>query len=173
MGSFMLARMIVTCTHLTRSIIYLKEDKIRRPGASATITLASLPVYTYFLISSPLIGIIHPLHDLEQEPLAPFALVNNRFQQAGRRHITASFAYLVCFPLCLSEMRIVLHQAPDHFPGRNKFAVIVLDGLQLIDVADTADRCAAYTTHTFSQNINGIEDLVGLLIKEPVVVVEM
>src|SRR2546421_1425120 len=173
MGSFMLARMIVTCTHLTRSIIYLKEDKIRRPGASATITLASLPVYTYFLISTPLIGIIHPLHDLEQEPLAPFALVNNRFQQAGCRHITTSLTHRMCLPLHSGEMRIIFHQAPDHFPGRNKFAVIVLDGLQLIDVADAADRCAAYTTHTFSQNINGIEDLVGLLIKEPVVVVEM
>ena len=32
--------MIVTCTHLTRSIIYLKEDKIKRPGGSGTITLA-------------------------------------------------------------------------------------------------------------------------------------
>src|SRR5438132_1600937 len=143
MGSFMLARMIVTCTHLTRSIVYLKEDKIRRPDGSGAITLASLPVYTYFLISSPLIGIIHSLHNLEQEPLAPFALVNHHFQQAGRRDITASFAHLMSFPLCFSEVRIVLHQAPDHFPGRNKFVVIVLDGLQLIDVADTANRCAA------------------------------
>jgi hypothetical protein len=136
-------------------------------------SLASLPVYTYFLVSSPLIGIIRPLHNLEQEPLAPFALVNHHFQEAGRRDITTSLAHLMCISLHLSEMRVVLHQTPDHFPGRNKFVVVILNGLQVTDVADTANRCAAYTAHTFGQNINGIKDLVGLLVKEPVVVVEM
>src|ERR1700730_17136088 len=79
----------------------------------------------------------------------------------------------MCFSLFLSKMCIVLHQTSHHFPWRNEFVIIVPDGLQFTDMADTPNGCAAYTAHTFSQRINSVKDLLALLVKELVVVAEV
>ncbi len=118
-------------------------------------------------------GVIGTLHDLEEEPLTPFAFIDDGLQQAGCGHVATALAYFVRRPLRLGEVGVVFHESLDHFSGRDEVVVVVFDCLQVADVGDGTDGSATDAAHAFSQDIDCREDLIGMLIEEPVVVVEM
>src|SRR5436305_12811631 len=98
-----------------------------------------------------LIGIIHALYRLEEEPCATFALVDEVFQDAGCCDIVVVHAYLVGGALHLRHMFVILHQSPGHFTCLHKITIVILDGLQLTDMADAADSGAPDAPHTLGQ----------------------
>jgi len=114
-----------------------------------------------------LVGILHPLHNLEEEPLTPFALVDDVFQQARGCNIFVIFTYLMRCTLRLCQVPIVLHQPAHHLTGLDKFLVVIGDALQLVNMRDRADGCATYTPHPFSQDIDSIEYLIVAYPDEP------
>jgi hypothetical protein len=113
------------------------------------------------------------LQHLEQEPFAALGLVDGHFEQAGGRHILILVADLVRGPLSLRQMDIVLHQLFYHLRWGDEVFVIVFDRLQLADMADGADRCAAYAPDALSYDVDCGEDLVGVLVEEQMVVAEV
>ena len=68
---------------------------------------------------------------------------------------------------------VVLHQFAQHLARRDVILVIVVDGLQLGDLPDRADRGAAELAHPFGELIGGGENSIRLLVQHQVVVVEM
>jgi hypothetical protein len=112
-----------------------------------------------------LVSIVHALHNFEEEPCAAFGLVEERLEHTGSRRIMAAFAYSVGGTLHLHHMFVILHQPPHHLTCRYVVAVVILDALQLVDMADTANSCPPDTTHTLGQDINGLHDFLGLLVE--------
>src|SRR6516164_8636557 len=68
---------------------------------------------------------------------------------------------------------LFVHELQQHVDGGNVGPVVVLDPLQLRDVADRADRGAADLACAFGQNIDAVRELVALLIEQEVVVAKM
>jgi len=68
---------------------------------------------------------------------------------------------------------VVVHQLEQHVDRRHVILVVVLDSLQLGDMANRADGGAADPAHPFGQDVNAVFQLAGLLIEQKVVVAEM
>lgn len=105
-------------------------------------------------LKSLLVGVAQALIDLEQKPLAALGLVDNDLQLAGGCHITVLLAYLVRGSMHLCEVGVVFHQTTNHLTGRYELIVIILNGLQLADMADAANSRTTDAAHTFGQRVN-------------------
>ena len=68
---------------------------------------------------------------------------------------------------------VVVHQLAHHLAGGDELLVVVLDRLQLGDVADRAQRGAADLADALGDLVGGGEDRGGLLVEQQVVVAEM
>ncbi len=68
---------------------------------------------------------------------------------------------------------VVVHELQQHVDGGNVVLVVVLDSLQLRDLADRPDRSAADLAGPLGQNIDAGSELVALLIEQKVVVAKM
>src|SRR6516165_1931444 len=68
---------------------------------------------------------------------------------------------------------VVVHELQQHVDGGNVVLVVVLDALQLRDMADRPDRGAADLACPLGQNIDAGSQLVALLIEQEVVVAKM
>ena len=113
------------------------------------------------------------MRNLEQEPFVALDIIENPLQAVTGSAVAILIAYLDGIAYILRDMRVIIYQATDHLASWNELIVVVLNGLQLADVTDTADSCAADTTYTLSHYIDRIKEHIGLLIEEQVIVAEM
>jgi hypothetical protein len=120
-----------------------------------------------------LVGIAQTLVDLEEEPLTALGLIDDRFKFAGRGIILVFVTHFVRGSLQFGNMRVIVHQTAYHLTGGNKGLVVVLDGLQLMNVADAAHRRSTDTSYTLGQYIDCLEHLVGVLIEQQMVITEV
>src|SRR5437868_15493352 len=95
-----------------------------------------------------LVGIIHTLHDLEEIPCALFGLIDELRQYAGRRHVVTTHTHLVRGTLHLRQSFVILHQSLCHLACWYVVAVVILDRLQLVDMANTANGCTPNSAYT-------------------------
>ena len=110
---------------------------------------------------------------LEQEPDPPLGLVDQVFDQACGRHILVLVAQLVAFAHGLDDLLIVVHQLAQHVGRRHEARVVVLDALQLGNLADRAQRGAADLADALGDVVGRGENLLGLLVEQQVIVAEM
>src|SRR3981081_2704845 len=80
---------------------------------------------------------------LEQEPGAPFGIVDVVLQQTCGGDILVLVRQLVGLAHGLGDRLVVVHELAQHVRGRDEFLVVVLDALQLGDMADRAQRRSA------------------------------
>src|SRR5712692_6685776 len=116
------------------------------------------------------LGIALALHDLEQEPLAALRFVENLLQSVTGRRVALLVTHFNRCTDHLRDVRVVIHQPFNHLTGRNKVVVVVVDGLQLADMADTANSCAPDAAHAFGHDVNRLKDSFGLLVEQQVIV---
>jgi hypothetical protein len=120
-----------------------------------------------------LVSIAHTLHNLEQEPLAALSLVENRLQEVAGCRVAVPVTHCNRRPYILGNMAVVLHQPSHHVTGWHEVVIVIVDGLQLTDMADTADGCAADATHALGHNVDGLENRIGMLVEQQVIVAEV
>jgi hypothetical protein len=113
------------------------------------------------------------LHNLEQEPLAALSLVENRLQEVAGCRVAVPVTHCNRRPYILGNMAVVLHQPSHHVTGWHEVVIVIVDGLQLTDMADTADGCAADATHALGHNVDGLENRIGMLVEQQVIVAEV
>jgi hypothetical protein len=73
----------------------------------------------------------------------------------------------------LSHVPIVLHEPLQHFTRLHEVIIVILNGLQLTDMADTADGRAPDTTHALSHDVYGFKNGLTLLVEEQVIIAEV
>ena len=64
-------------------------------------------------------------------------------------------------------------EVAQHFQGADERLVVVLDRLQLGDMADRPQRGLAELAHPFGQRVDHGVDLVAVLVEQQVIVAEM
>ena len=131
-------------------------DDLAPPRGAINRAATENDIRIKFLLS---VGVVGALHYLKEEPLTPFALVDDDLQQTGCGHVAAAIAHFVRRPLSLGEVCVVLHKPPDHFPGRDEVIVVVLDFLQMANVGDGADRRAANATNPLWTCVTAINEI--------------
>ena len=110
---------------------------------------------------------------LEQKPRSPLGLVDEVFQQACAGHV----AMLVA-KACVSRSRAVRsllssRNSASISSGVTKSASLSMIALQAADMADRAQRRAADLADALCERVGGSENLVGLLVKQQMIVAEM
>src|SRR5947208_8279538 len=110
---------------------------------------------------------------LEQEPAAFFRLVDEYLEEACGCDVFMLVGDLVRRAHVADVRLVIVHQLEQHVDRRYVILIVVLDPLQLGDVADRPDRGAADPAHPFGQNVDAVFQLAGLLVEQKVVVAEM
>ena len=83
----------------------------------------------------------------------------------GDRHAPRRIALITVF--------VVGHQLAQHVARTDKVLVIVLDGLELGDLADGMDGAGAQLPYPFRQLVDGGENLGRLVVEQQMIVAEM
>src|SRR5215831_18966499 len=110
---------------------------------------------------------------LEEEPVAPFRLVDPSLDQAGGGHISVLVTNSVCLTQTRRQLLIVFTQFSEHIHGRDEICVVVQDSLQAGDVTNRPKRRAAYLANAFCNCVSRGEDLLTLFVKKQVIVAKM
>src|SRR5262249_17258042 len=110
---------------------------------------------------------------LEQEPAAFFRLVDEYLEEACGCDVFMLVGHLVRRAHVADVRLVIVHQLEQHVDRRYVILIVVLDPLQLGDVADRPDRGAADPAHPFGQNVDAVFQLAGLIVEQKVVVAEM
>ena len=110
---------------------------------------------------------------LEQEPGSPLGLIDKVFQKARGGDVLVIVANLVARAHGRDDLFIVAHQLAQHVAGGHTALVIVLDALQLGNLADRPQGDAADLAHAFGDIIGRGENLLGLLVEQQMIVAEM
>jgi hypothetical protein len=103
---------------------------------------------------------------LKQEPSSPLGLIDKVFEKARGGDVLVVVANLVARAHGRDDLLIVAHQLAQHVAGGHIALVVVLDALQLGDLADRPQRDAADLAHTFGDIIGADENLLGLLVEQ-------
>src|SRR5215472_13940618 len=107
-----------------------------------------------------------------KEPGAPLGFVDPVLDQARARHVAMLVAHIVGHAHPRHEVLVVLAQFGEHVEGIDIGRVIVLDPLQLGDMADGANGGPADLADTLGDVVRGAIDLVGMLVQQQVIVAE-
>jgi hypothetical protein len=70
-------------------------------------------------------------------------------------------------------MLVVFHQLAQHLARRYIALIVVVDRLQFPDLPDRAQRGAAQLANALGQLIGGRKNIVGLLVKQQMIIAEM
>ena len=118
-------------------------------------------------------SLLHGAARLEQEPGAPLRAVDEVLQQPRGRRILVFFRELMTFAHGRRDHLVVGHQFAQHLVGRDKRFIVVLDVLQLGNVADGAERGAADVADALGDVVGRSQNLLGLLVEQQVIVAEV
>ena len=102
-----------------------------------------------------------------------FSFVDEILQQAGGGYVLVLVGDLVGLAHVADLGLVVVHELQQHVDGGNVVLVVVLNSLQLRDMADRPHRSAADLAGPLGQNIDAGSELVALLIEQEVVVAKM
>jgi hypothetical protein len=73
----------------------------------------------------------------------------------------------------LGDLLVVVHQLAQHHSRRHEIGIVVLDGLELGDMADRTERGAADLADPLGHVVGRPQDVGGLLVQQQVIVTEM
>ena len=110
---------------------------------------------------------------LEQEPGAPFALVDEVLEEARGRDVSVAIAGGVDGAHAVDEVAIVVAQLGEHVLRRDEVRVVVEDALKAGDMADRTQRRSAELSHALCERVRHGQDLVALLVEHQVEITEM
>src|SRR5262245_16863154 len=102
---------------------------------------------------------------LEQEPAPLLGLVNEILQEARGRHVLMLVGDLVRLAHAVDLRLVVVHQLQQHVDGGHVALVVVLDALELGDLADRADGRAADLACALRQDVDAGAQLVALRVE--------
>src|SRR5437867_2451848 len=88
----------------------------------------------YFALTF-LVRSVHPLYDLEQEPLAALRLVEDLLQSVAGGGVAVLIADGNRLSYPPGDVSIVLQEPLDHLTCRHEVVIVICDGLQLSDMA--------------------------------------
>src|SRR5262249_17317626 len=148
------------------------ERRAHRHGefqAAVTVLKLASPARPADLIPSPIAlaaGII-------KKPDAPFCLIYVDLDLAGGGHVAVLFADVMSLAHRRDEALVVVPQLGQHILGIDIGRIVIGDALMARYVADRSQRGAAQLADAFGKHVGHCEDLIGLFVKQEVIVAEV
>ena len=116
-------------------------------------------------MSSGVVG----LAGLEQEPRAPFRLVDPGLEQARARDVSVFVAKCMRLAKPRRQLNVVLVQLREHLGRGNEVRIVVLDPLQARDMTDGAQRLPSELADSLGNDVGRRENLGCLIVEQQVI----
>ena len=109
----------------------------------------------------------------EEKPAPALRLIDPVLEKAGCSHIAGIVTESMDGAHSQSERLVVLMQLAQHVGRGDEVGVVVRNSLQTCDVPDGSDCGSADLTDTLSDIVRNCEDLIGMVVKQEMVVAKV
>src|SRR5262245_56402653 len=159
--------------HKWRMVTRKRRQGDKEKGFRCPCLLVSLSPCLLVFTAWPSIFVLAASADFVEEPDAFLGLIKNLLQSIAGRRVAVLIAYFDRGALPFGDVAVVLDQLLNHFVGRRVVIVVVRDGLQLMYMRDAANGGSADAPHPLRQRVYRIQDRIGLLIQEQMVIAKV
>ena len=108
--------------------------------------------------------------DFEEEPDAPFRLVDPCFQKACGSHVVLFIAQVVSFAHRGEHCPVVFAQFGDHVERIDILRIVIAEALEAANVSDGANGAAAQFAHALGYVVGHRKNLAAMLIEQEMVI---
>src|SRR6188474_2992351 len=98
-------------------------------------------------------------HDLRQEPVPAFRLVDPNFYETGGRNVFILLANRVCYSQRIDELLVILTQLTHHLDGGDELVIVVFESLISPDLTNRVGGRASNLARAFGNVVGDGEDL--------------